>query len=159
MGADRIDPVSVTGIRPGRAEDAEIVLNIAKQSGLGSRLPMAHFEAMGSKEGSIWLVQESDGVVAGFISGRQVAIEEAEVLELAVVPEARRKGIGGALLDAFLGQVAANGALKVFLEVRQSSSTAIALYESRSFTRMGLRTAYYRDPIEDAVTMERKLTG
>jgi ribosomal-protein-alanine N-acetyltransferase len=159
MGADRINPVSVTGIRPGRIGDAEVVFNIAKQSGLGSRLPMAHFKALESKEENFALIQESDGVISGFISGRQVALEEAEVLEFAVVPGARRKGIGGALLDAFLGQVAANGARKVFLEVRKSSSAAITLYESRGFTRMGLRPAYYRDPIEDAITMERKLTG
>ena len=100
----------------------------------------------------------SEGKVNGFIIGRQVA-EEAEILNLAVVPVKRRQGEGGALLKAALEEFRARHVSRVFLEVRESNESAIAFYETHGFSKTGRRAGYYHDPEEAAVVMEMKLAG
>ena len=87
---------------------------------------------------------------------------EAQLLNLSVVPDARRQGLGRALLDLFMADAQRFGAEQMFLEVRVSNTPAIALYEVAGFARVGRRTAYYPDrdpqsPREDALVMRREL--
>lgn len=88
---------------------------------------------------------------------------EAQLLNLSVVPDARREGLGGELLRRFLVEAVRLGAEQIFLEVRVSNAPAIALYERERFVRVGRRTAYYppgRDGTrEDALVMRRALTA
>lgn len=86
-----------------------------------------------------------------------VAADEAELANIAVVPEARGRGLGRRLLDAALDEAAAAGAHAVYLEVRASNTPAQQLYASAGFTRIGERRGYYRDPDEDAWVMRRAL--
>jgi ribosomal protein S18 acetylase RimI-like enzyme len=51
------------------------------------------------------------------------------------------------------------GVRRVYLEVRESNTTAIAFYQKQGFSIMGRRPGYYREPEEAAVLMERRLTG
>ncbi len=104
------------------------------------------------------LVREWDGEVIGFIIGRQVA-DEAEILNLAVAPSARRRGEGGALLEAALEEFRSRGVSRAFLEVRESNETGMSFYEKRGFFKTGRRPGYYRDPVEAAIVMEMKLAG
>jgi ribosomal-protein-alanine N-acetyltransferase len=98
---------------------------------------------------------QSDGapvvgyVVAWFAAG------EGEIANLAVAPDYRNRGIGGALLDRALREGARLGAGEVFLEVRSSNLRARTLYESRGFAEVGRRRRYYRRPVEDAVILRR----
>ena len=108
--------------------------------------------------GILALVSENDAKVNGLIIGRQVA-EEAEILNLAVVPVKRRQGEGGALLKAALEEFRARRVSRVFLEVRESNEIAIAFYAKHGFSKMGRRAGYYHDPEEAAVVMEMKLAG
>src|SRR6266705_2993706 len=82
-----------------------------------------------------------------------------EALNLAVEPERRGKGEGGELLKKALEELRAQGARRVFLEVRESNETGIAFYAKRGFVKTGRREGYYREPEEAAVVMELKLTG
>jgi [ribosomal protein S18]-alanine N-acetyltransferase len=108
--------------------------------------------------GVLALVSESEGKVNGFIIGRQVA-EEAEILNLAIVPAKRRRGEGGALLMAALEELRTRHVSRLFLEVRESNETAIAFYAKHGFRKTGRRAGYYHDPEEAAVVMEKKLAG
>jgi [ribosomal protein S18]-alanine N-acetyltransferase len=108
--------------------------------------------------GVVALVSEDDGKVCGFIIGRQTG-EEAEILNLAVVPAKRRKGEGGALLKAAMAEFRARDVSRVFLEVRESNGGGIGFYEKHGFSKMGRRAGYYRDPQESAIVMESKLRG
>src|SRR5206468_5613965 len=92
------------------------------------------------------------GYVVAMIAG-----PEAEVADLAVSPIARRRGIGRALIDRLLAELAAVGVVAVFLEVRESNRAARALYESRAFQSVGRRRGYYRCPVEDALLLKREL--
>ena len=90
--------------------------------------------------------------MAGLLVARTVA-EEAELLNIAVLPEQRRLGLGTALLAEVLRQLAAAGARKVWLEVRESNQPALVFYRQHGFTVLGRRRAYYRAPMEDALLL------
>ena len=87
---------------------------------------------------------------------------EAQLLNLSVVPDARREGLGRGLLARFLDDAARLHAEQVFLEVRVSNKAAIALYEREGFVRVARRVAYYPIRVgeshgEDALVMRRAL--
>ncbi len=82
---------------------------------------------------------------SGFLLGRVVA-GEAELLTLAVAPEARRVGHGRRLVDAFLDRSRRLGADSAFLEVAADNLPAIALYQRAGFAVVGRRKAYYACP-------------
>jgi ribosomal-protein-alanine N-acetyltransferase len=81
----------------------------------------------------------------GFILLR-VAADEAEVLTLAVWPEARRAGVGLRLVEAGAVEAAARGAERLFLEVADDNAAALALYARCGFREAGRRRAYYARP-------------
>lgn len=97
-----------------------------------------------------------DSVIAGYAIAFSVG-EDAEVLNVAVDPVFRGKGLAGQMLDAVLIELGARGVRTAFLEVRESNSAARALYGSRGFTEIGRRVRYYRRPVEDALVMRRIL--
>ena len=91
----------------------------------------------------------------GFLLGRVVA-DEAELLTLAVAPEARRMGLGRALLAEFAHTSTARGAREAFLEVASDNAPAIALYASAGWQRAGTRRDYYAPGI-DAMVMRLEM--
>lgn len=82
---------------------------------------------------------------------------EAQLLNLSVVHDARREGIGAILLDQFVDDARRLGADHIFLEVRVGNTPAIALYERAGFAPVGRRDGYYPggDANEDALVMRR----
>ncbi len=99
--------------------------------------------------------------VAGPVLGYVVAwfaADEGEIANLAVIPEARGRGIGGLLLERAFTEAKRRGATAIYLEVRDSNRTARQLYESRGFQAVGRRKAYYRRPVEDAIILRRAVT-
>jgi ribosomal-protein-alanine acetyltransferase len=102
------------------------------------------------------LVAEGSRGVAGYLIGRDVA-GTGEVLNLAVAPELRRRGVGGALLQAGLAALRRRRVDEVFLEVRESNHSAQALYLAYGFRPVGQRAAYYRNPKEDALVLRLEL--
>ena len=103
-----------------------------------------------------FLLVEGD---AGFLLGRAVA-GEAELLTLAVAPEARRRGLGQRLVGRFLYQARLRGAASAFLEVAADNAPARALYERAGFAAAGRRRGYYAGPdaaVVDALVLRREL--
>lgn len=94
-------------------------------------------------------VAVEQGRVTGFLVSRRVAPDEREILNVAVDPAQRRKGIARALLASEL----ARGPGRWFLEVRASNAAALRLYESAGFEGRGRRPGYYREPAEEAIVM------
>jgi ribosomal-protein-alanine N-acetyltransferase len=87
---------------------------------------------------------------------------EAQILNISVVPDARRQGLGRTLLRRFVDDARRLGAEQVFLEVRVSNAPAIALYQSERFVPIARRKAYYParrpdEPREDALVMRLAL--
>lgn len=100
---------------------------------------------------------ESAGRVVGYLFGRAAA-DEAEVLNLAVHPDHRRRGIARALLTAALDRFGSGGARNAYLEVRAANGEAQAFYRNMGFQEQGRRRRYYDDPPDDAVIMGRPIT-
>jgi len=83
----------------------------------------------------------------------RVVVDEMHILNLAVAPGWRRRGLARWLLGFAVPRAARSGARRVFLEVRQSNRDALSLYEALGFGRVGMRSDYYSDPREAAVLL------
>ena len=94
------------------------------------------------------------GAVVAYCSG-WVIFDELHVNNLAVDPAWRRRGVASALLTFVLQDAAAEGANSATLEVRRSNEPARRLYERFGFAFAGVRAAYYREPVEDALVLWR----
>jgi ribosomal-protein-alanine N-acetyltransferase len=94
--------------------------------------------------------------LSGYIAAR-VGADEVHVNNIGVWPEARRGGVGGALLGTALEVAARSGAREAVLEVRASNLPALAMYERFGFCVVGERKNYYKEPAEDAKIMTRRL--
>ena len=70
--------------------------------------------------------------------------DECEILSIGVVPDARRCGVGRALLGSVVGHAASRGATSMVLEVAEDNAPAIGLYRSLGFAPVGRRQRYYR---------------
>lgn len=157
VAADSEDSSLAVKIRRYRTEDAAAVREILEESPEAADWSIESLEEIRRANGALVLVSEYEGEVDGFIVGRRVA-EEAEVLNLAVRRDRRRRGEGGGLLKAVLGEWKAAGVSRVYLEVRESNAVATTFYEKLGFGKAGRRNGYYQNPGEAAVLLERKLT-
>ena len=102
------------------------------------------------------LVTEGGLLGYGLLS---IAADEAHVLNVCVDPQGQSRGHGRRLLRELVQLARQHGALRVFLEVRPSNASAIALYHSEGFNEIGRRPRYYPavDGREDALVMAKEL--
>lgn len=101
------------------------------------------------------LVLESRGGILAYGAFRNV-LDELHVMNLAVRPEARRRGLGRFLLGKALARAGRAGVTRALLEVRAGNSSAQALYTKFGFVPLGRRKQYYNDPPEDALVLVRE---
>ncbi len=78
---------------------------------------------------------------------------QADIQTIAVVPDARRHGLGRALMNALMVEARDRGASELFLEVRDDNPAAQRLYESLGFDRIAVRPNYYQPDGVDAIVM------
>jgi ribosomal-protein-alanine N-acetyltransferase len=114
------------------------------------------YERVARGEMAGWVSEDGSGVL-GFIVARRI-VNEIEILNFAVSPTVRRRGIGSALLDESLTWGKEFGAVQAMLEVRASNATALRFYERHSFQIVGRRAGYYKEPVEDALLLSAKLS-
>jgi [ribosomal protein S18]-alanine N-acetyltransferase len=82
---------------------------------------------------------------SGFVVSR-IVVDEAEILTVAMTPEARGRGYSKPLLAAHLDALAHRGVLVVHLEVEEGNGPALALYRRLGFREVGRREGYYQKP-------------
>ncbi len=104
---------------------------------------------------SCWLVAMEGETLVGYV-GSQTVIDESDMMNIAVHPDFRRRGIAEALVAGLEEQLRQRGSKALTLEVRDSNAPAIALYEKLGFTQVGLRKNYYRNPTEDALILRKE---
>ena len=102
--------------------------------------------------GKPFLVAAGEREIVGYVIARGAA-DEGEILNLAVAPQFRRRGVGCGLGRAILELLGSRGVTAVYLEVRASNAVARALYEQLGFREVGRRADYYRRPVEDAILL------
>lgn len=104
---------------------------------------------------SLWLVAQAGDVVLGYV-GSQSVMGEADMMNLAVAPAARRQGLARALVTALIRGLTARGVHSLTLEVRASNGPAKMLYESMGFVQVGRRPGYYLSPKEDGDILRKE---
>jgi ribosomal-protein-alanine N-acetyltransferase len=88
--------------------------------------------------------------VAGFLVSRALVEGEIELLNLAVAPEFRRRGVARKLVESLLAESPG----VVYLEVRESNQSARKFYNHMGFQEVGSRSGYYQAPPEAAIVMK-----
>lgn len=109
---------------------------------------------LGLETGCNWVLETTQGVVAHLLT--RVVADEAEVLSLAVHPDARRMGLARGLMACAHREWAARGVQRAFLEVRHGNVAARTLYTGLGWVEQSVRNHYYSDG-EDAVVMQVSL--
>lgn len=102
-----------------------------------------------------WLVAQEGEMVAGYI-GSQTVLGETDMMNVAVHPDFRRRGIAEALVKRLVEDLKAMESHCLTLEVRATNAPAIALYEKLGFSQIGRRKNYYRNPREDALILRKE---
>ena len=103
-------------------------------------------------DNTIYIVAKENNNVAGY-AGMYLSFEEGNITNVAVNPLSRRKGIGEKIVRDILNKAYEKGVRDVFLEVRETNSAAIALYEKIGFKEEGIRKNFYDKPRENALIM------
>ena len=98
-----------------------------------------------------------DGTRAVGYGGLYATLDEGNINNIAVLPEYRRQKIASSILSALIEESKRRGLTSLFLEVRESNTGAIALYEQYGFETVGRRKGFYSHPAEDALTMKKSM--
>lgn len=108
------------------------------------------------KEAYLYLVAVDKAGHAVGMCGLIIGPFEAEVVNVAVHPDYRRRGIAAKLMEALLEAGRKRGVKEFTLEVRVGNAGAIHLYEACGFAGEGIRPGFYRKPSEDALIMWKR---
>jgi ribosomal-protein-alanine N-acetyltransferase len=130
--------------RPGAAKD------LAEIAAIQAACPEAAQWQPEDYLGLDFRVSICEGRIAGFAVSRNTGPGERELLNLAVAPEFRRRGIGAELVRSLQTEPA----VCVFLEVRESNHGARAFYKDLGFQEVGIRHGYYHLSHESAIVMK-----
>jgi ribosomal-protein-alanine N-acetyltransferase len=107
-----------------------------------------------------WVAEDESGL-AGLAVATALSVPDTPAeceLELVLVPaHARRRGIGGMLVQTVLTWARDQGATEIWLEMRESNMRAVGLYRRCGFATAGRRPGYYVDPTEDALLMRLRI--
>ena len=143
MNGIKIDKIS--------KNDAGSVAKIEKEC---LSVPFTEEDILAYVENPIWhfLVARQGENVLGYISFT-VIIDECQIVNVAVDPSARKRGVGSLLLESFLEYIKNLGVKSVFLEVRESNAPAIGLYKKFGFSAVGVSKNHYSKPTENAILM------
>lgn len=112
------------------------------------------FESELKKSESFKFVALEEDEVIGFAI-LEAVLDEGNLLDIAVDENHRRKGVARLLFEEMLEKAKENELSFITLEVRSSSTPAIALYEAMGFEKVGVRKNYYNKPTEDALLMTK----
>lgn len=138
-------------IRPLRADDLRRVLEIERAS-FSVPWRQSTFDGLLRRPDTDLLAAERAGALVGYAVCWTV-VDQAELGNVAVAPEARGTGVAAALLAAMADRLADRGARECFLEVRVSNHAAQRLYGRQGFDVVGERRGYYTAPVENALVM------
>lgn len=144
-------------IRALRGTDVDRVLEIEKQS-FSTPWRDSTFRGLLRRTDTDLLGAFQEHRLVGYAIAWTI-IDQSELGNVAVAPEARGLGIGRMLVDAMLRRLRHRSVAECFLEVRVSNEVAQNLYRGFGFEVVGRRRAYYSEPVEDALVMRVGVSG
>ncbi|MCI8308024.1 MAG: ribosomal protein S18-alanine N-acetyltransferase [Lachnospiraceae bacterium] len=101
------------------------------------------------------IVYDIGGNAAGFAI-LSMSVDTADIEDIAVACEFRRRGIADRMLESLTEYGMSKGIRGFALEVRKSNAPAIALYKKNGFVTESCRKSYYKNPVEDAYVMWKR---
>ena len=118
-----------------------------------------YISEVAQRDTAAFIARADDGEAVGFLIGRVPTAPEgaAEIFNIGILPEMRRRGLGNALLAEFLEVCRNCRASEVWLEARASNHEAVSFYRVNGFETNGTRPNFYQNPSEDAQLMTLKL--
>ncbi len=141
-------------IRNAIASEIPALMALEQSQKMSAHWAEGRYLELFSTPNSILLIA-ADPDLCGFVAG-SVVLDECELQNIVVSANRTRLGIASALMRTFTGEAGKKGARRVMLEVRESNLAARGLYAKLGFHEAGLRRAYYQDPPEDAILLERE---
>ena len=102
------------------------------------------------------LVALEDGRVLGYV-GMMCVLDEGQIINVAVHPDVRRRGVGRRLMEAAEAYAKERGIVFLSLEVRESNIAARSLYSSLGWEEKGIRKGFYSHPVENACVMTKSI--
>jgi len=149
--------VTAFTFRPASTDDLDALLALEARS-FDKPWPRGAFEQeLELPQAQLWLAFEGEALAA--YVDFWVAGPEISLLNVAVDPSFRRRGLGRDLVELMEREGAALGGDEVYLEVRRTNVGAQALYAALGFEQTGIRKRYYSDTKEDAILMGKRLGG
>lgn len=155
MSSLRIKPISTRKI-------AELIA-LGEAAGLSPWTAQNYVDELKNPNSILLRLESENNSSIGFIVGRLVpAVDndtdiDAEIYNIAVDPSARKRGFGDRLLVEFVSKCLQSKVRHIWLEVRESNTSAIDFYRNRGFSSISKRRSFYRDPVEDAILMRKTL--
>lgn len=142
-------------IRPFQSSDLDAVVAIETKNFSLPWSAQSFLDCSRWKEFWFYVAEQNKKIIGYFVA--QVVGDEAELHNIAVDPACQKKGVGQAMLDAFLKQTKNGGVQNIFLMVRPSNQVAIHLYQKSGFELIDRRPKYYEDTREDALVFCKRL--
>ena len=122
--------------------DIEALINLDERCFPGEPFASSWWLKAAQQRGAnAWVLQQGAELVGYALFSR--VLDEAELLRIAVAPEARRQGLGALLLQHAEQALLAAGTVQLYLEVRASNTPAQALYQAQGWQLSGRRAGYY----------------
>jgi len=140
-------------LRDMKAEDLDAVVALERECFAQPWTRAMLAEELRQGQGWRQVAAGPSGEVIGFALGRKYP-DEWHLMDVAVAPRARKRGVGTRLLRVFVADADRAGK-PVLLEVREHNEAAIALYEGHGFSVLAVRRGYYPDTGENALVMWR----
>lgn len=142
-------------VREAKKADAKIIHRIHERS-LPSPWSLDSIRDWLGEPSWLWLVAVKDEKIVGFLSSRFLG-DTVELLNIAVLEDARRFGAGQALIDELIARVSSEPEVEqIVLEVRYGNEAARALYVKSGFRLVRAEAGYYRDTGEAMWQMARQ---
>lgn len=150
----------LTTVAPAAIDDAEIIHAIAIAANIDAWSPADYCHEV-QRPDSIVLKASTNGTLNGFVVARIVPgtddRPDAELYNVAVSVEYRRKGVGGRLLNLLRQVLLRRNVACIWLEVRESNHNAIDFYGKHGFIVEAKRPNFYSNPVGNALIMRCEL--
>jgi len=149
-------PMPVPLLAPMQPDDIPEVIAVEREAYTAGWPATAFERELTANAMARYLVVREDSAAPSPIvafGGLWLMVDQAHIVTVAVIPEARRRGYGRLVLHGLIELAHAAGMDSVTLEVRVSNDAARALYRRYGFYEVGVRKRYYADNREDAIIM------
>lgn len=161
MQCDRLNiewKVCMIQIRPMTKEDCKEVTRI-DQVCFSDAWSLSMFEDLFRYPVNHYFVAEleqKNPFIVGF-AGILTSIDTADVMNIGVLPEYRKQGVGELLLKKLEKMAKFSNCEQILLEVRESNIPAIHLYQKNGYAKIAVRKNYYLNPMEHGIVMQKQL--